>query len=239
MRALLRLRQQALFGSSTSLGAICGACADPISLKMATAVVEPATKKAKAPYAHTREVGCQRALSDRGPIARSGAHPCGRFAVESLPTAGAQWLPPHGPPRARARARSSCAAASAPPPVEPPSRARRPAPSPAAAHPQAFLKVYDTLRDEVVDDALLKGQPADAQAWMREVRAGGGRGRGRWAETRAFPARIWISCLPWWRQKRRPHTRARSKSNRSAHDPAAVRRRPSFHLDQSTCPHTH
>ncbi|GBF93349.1 farnesyl diphosphate synthase [Raphidocelis subcapitata] len=49
--------------------------------------------------------------------------------------------------------------------VEP---ATKKAKTPYAHTREAFLKVYNTLRDEVVDDALLKGQPADAQAWMRE-----------------------------------------------------------------------
>ncbi|KIZ02614.1 hypothetical protein MNEG_5340 [Monoraphidium neglectum] len=33
----------------------------------------------------------------------------------------------------------------------------------------AFLKVYGTLRDEIVDDELFAGQPADAKAWLREM----------------------------------------------------------------------
>jgi len=37
---------------------------------------------------------------------------------------------------------------------------------------QAFLKVYATLREEILDDALLQGQPSDAKEWMREVGRG-------------------------------------------------------------------
>lgn len=47
----------------------------------------------------------------------------------------------------------------------------------ARARAQAFLKVYGTLRDEIVDDVLFKGQPADAKSWMREVRRSG---QARW-----------------------------------------------------------
>ncbi|KAI8467621.1 MAG: farnesyl diphosphate synthase [Monoraphidium minutum] len=34
---------------------------------------------------------------------------------------------------------------------------------------EAFLKVYDTLRDEILVDELFEGQPADAKAWMHEM----------------------------------------------------------------------
>lgn len=31
------------------------------------------------------------------------------------------------------------------------------------------MKVYTTLREEIIDDQLLKGQPGAAQDWLREV----------------------------------------------------------------------
>lgn len=34
---------------------------------------------------------------------------------------------------------------------------------------QAFLDVYATLREELLSDKLLEGQPEDARNWMREV----------------------------------------------------------------------
>ena len=43
---------------------------------------------------------------------------------------------------------------------------------------QEFLKVFDTLRDEIVNDELLAGQPESSMQWVKEVRshtADGGR----------------------------------------------------------------
>jgi hypothetical protein len=34
---------------------------------------------------------------------------------------------------------------------------------------QAFLAVYTTLRDELLNDKLLEGQPQDARNWLKEV----------------------------------------------------------------------
>lgn len=35
---------------------------------------------------------------------------------------------------------------------------------------QEFLKVFETLRDEIVNDELLAGQPASSMTWVKEVR---------------------------------------------------------------------
>lgn len=36
---------------------------------------------------------------------------------------------------------------------------------------QEFLKVFEQLRDEIVNDELLAGQPDSSKAWVREVSA--------------------------------------------------------------------
>ena len=43
---------------------------------------------------------------------------------------------------------------------------------------QEFLKVFETLRDEIVNDELLAGQPDSSKQWVKEVRWRAG---GRWA----------------------------------------------------------
>jgi hypothetical protein len=35
---------------------------------------------------------------------------------------------------------------------------------------QEFLKVFETLRDEIVNDELLAGQPDSSKQWVKEVR---------------------------------------------------------------------
>lgn len=37
---------------------------------------------------------------------------------------------------------------------------------------QDFLKVFESVRDELVDDSLLAGQPQASREWMTKVRVG-------------------------------------------------------------------
>lgn len=39
---------------------------------------------------------------------------------------------------------------------------------------QDFLKVFESVRDELVDDSLLAGQPQASREWMTKVRVGWG-----------------------------------------------------------------
>ena len=39
---------------------------------------------------------------------------------------------------------------------------------------QAFIDCYNQLRDELVNDELLSGQPKAAEEWLKEVRGEGG-----------------------------------------------------------------
>ena len=41
---------------------------------------------------------------------------------------------------------------------------------PPSSRPQAFLKVYEGLRDQIVNDPFLAGQPDAAKEWMKKVR---------------------------------------------------------------------
>jgi hypothetical protein len=64
--------------------------------------------------------------------------------------------PPHAPPKKTANRFPCICSTTHPPKTTPP-------------FTQAFLKVYATLRDELLDDALLAGQPAPAKEWLREM----------------------------------------------------------------------
>jgi hypothetical protein len=39
-----------------------------------------------------------------------------------------------------------------------------------ATHLQEFLKVFEQLRDEIVNDEVLAGQPESSKKWVKEVR---------------------------------------------------------------------